>query len=128
MLNEAARKIFDDYYGFDDGLIKSFEYDFFHADALRIKIDVYARNYELEGDVWRTVRIIIDGVSEVRSVFEAGAFNVICSRVKLLNFDGKWCVEVDGDFGHIPISLEAIRSCSTCYVLGERVEVMEVDE
>ena len=127
MFNEAARKIFDDYYGFDDGLIKSFEYDFFQADALRVKIEMYARNYALEGDVWRTVRIIIEGVSEVRSVFEAGAFNVICSRVKLLRFDNAWCVEVDGDFGDIPISLDAIRKYSTCYVIGERVEVLELE-
>lgn len=127
MFNEAARKIFDDYYGFDDGLIKSFEYDFFQADALRVKIEMYARNYALEGDVWRTVRIIIEGVSEVRSVFEAGAFNVICSRVKLLRFDNTWCVEVDGDFGDIAVSLDAIRKYSTCYVIGERVEVLELE-
>ncbi|CAK15127.1 hypothetical protein [Pseudomonas entomophila] len=120
-LNEAE-KIFEQYCGFDDGLLKAFEYVFSEEGACSVKLELYAENYSLDANVWRRVDVCVRGVSEVRSTVIPIVIN---SKVKLVRLGGEVCLEVSGDFGHEPMSIENIRKYSFCYVVGRSVEVME---
>ncbi|MDR2306499.1 MAG: hypothetical protein LBE53_04795 [Paucimonas sp.] len=120
-----VEKIFDDYYGFDDGVMRAFEYQFSDDGKLNVRIELYARNHELDGNVWRRVDVMIIDVLESRSIFEPAQFTNIQSKVKLLRFEGEWCVEVNCDFGMLPISPAVIRKYSKCYVVGRSVEALE---
>ncbi|AZL75662.1 hypothetical protein [Pseudomonas oryziphila] len=122
MVSNDAQKVFDEYYGFDDGVLKAFEYDFSDDGACSIRLELYARNYNLEGNVWRDVEIWVRGVSEVRSTVIPVVIN---SKIKLVDLGGGLCLEVNGDFGLDSMSIENIRRYSFCYVIGRSVEIVE---
>lgn len=122
MASNNVQRVFDEYYGFDDGVLKAFEYVFSDDDACSIKIELCARNYSLEDDVWRDVEIWVRGVSEVRSTVIPVVVN---SKVKLVDLGEELCLEVSGDFGLDSMSIENIRRYSFCYVVGRSVEVVE---
>ncbi|AZL70628.1 MULTISPECIES: hypothetical protein [Pseudomonas] len=120
MENEV--RLLDEYYGFDDGVLKAFEYFFPKDGDCYVRIELYAQNYEVEGDVWRRVDIFVREVSDVRSTVIP---TVIHSKIKLLRFNEGWCLEVNGDFGVEPASLSEVKRHSTCYVVGQSVEILE---
>lgn len=122
MVSNDVQKVFDEYYGFDDSVLKAFEYVFSDDAACSIKLEFHARNYNLEGDVWRDVEVWVRGVSEVRSTVIPVVVN---SKVKLVDLGWGLCLEVNGDFGLDSMSIENVRRCSFCYVIGRSVEVVE---
>ncbi|MFF7110539.1 hypothetical protein [Pseudomonas sichuanensis] len=122
MASNDVQKVLDEYYGFDDGVLKAFEYIFSDDDTCSVRLELYARNYSLENDVWRNVKILVRGVSEVRATVIPVVVN---SKVKLVDLGGELCLEVNGDFGLDSMSIENIRRYSFCYVIGRSVEVVE---
>ncbi len=122
MISSDVQKIFDEYDGFDDGVLKAFEYVFSDDDTCSVKLELYAQNYNLEGNVWRRVDVWVRGVSEVRSTVIPIVIN---SKVKVLDLEGRVCLEVSGDFGLDPMSIEIVRRYSVCYAIGRSVEVVE---
>lgn len=128
MKREDALKLLDDYHRFDDGLLKSFTYSFLRDSSMTVSLEIYARNHAMEGNVWKTVKLVVAQAGEVRSNFSGGETNVICSGVKLLEFDGKLCLEVDGEYGeHDPVSMEEVRRISPCFIMGETIDIAELD-
>ncbi|MDF9618451.1 hypothetical protein P5705_12410 [Pseudomonas entomophila] len=128
MKPEDACKIIDAYHRFDDGILELFSYVFLRDGSMAVRLELYARNHAAAGDVWRTVRIVVGGAGEVRSNFTGGETNVICSGVKLLELDGVICLDVDGEYGaRDPVSMDEVRKYSPCYVVGETVEIVELD-
>lgn len=125
---ESALEIVSKYHRFDDGLLELFSYVFLRDGSMTVNVELHARNHAVEGDVWRRVRIVVGGVGEVRSSFAGGETNVICSGVKLLEFDGAVCLDIDGEYGaREPSSMDDVRKYSPCYVVGETIEVIELE-
>ena len=128
MFNEDAVGLVDGFDRFNDGVMNYFKYEFLGDGTLSVHIEFCARDYRIEGNVWKRGRVIVAHVDEVRSTFSGGQTNVVCSGVKLLKFGEVWCVEVDGDHGpNDPSSLEEIRKYGSCYITGDTVEVVEVE-
>lgn len=120
-INEV-QKFFDDYYGFDDGVLKSFDYIFSEEGICSVSVGLYACNYELGNDEWKKVTLLVRNVYEVRSTEMPVTIH---SKIKILRFNEGFGLEVNTDFGLIPVSLASVRKYSTCYILGESIEVLE---
>nr|WP_156133608.1 hypothetical protein [Massilia sp. JS1662] len=129
-LKESAKKIFEDYHRFDDGLILSFEYFYAPNEPLAAQIVLYARNHKLEDSIWRKIKVVVRDVQELVARVKGNQFNSISSGVRLLNFGDLWCVEIDGDYSLAgdPASLDEVRKDGQCYVIGRQVEVCELDD
>jgi hypothetical protein len=127
---EKAKKIFEDYHRFDDGLILSFEYFYAPDEPLAAQIVLYARNHKHKGDIWRQVKVVVKDVQELSVKVKGNQFNSISSGVKLLNFGDLWCIDIDGDYSLAgdPISLDEVREDGDCYVIGRQVEAYELDD
>lgn len=120
-INEV-QKFFDDYYGFDDGVLKSFDYIFSEEGICSVSVGLYACNYELGNDEWKKVTLLVRNVYEVRSTEMPVTIH---SKIKILRFNEGLGLEVNTAFGLIPVSLASVRKYSTCYILGESIEVLE---
>ncbi|MFJ4346149.1 hypothetical protein [Pseudomonas sp. NPDC089401] len=117
-----VEKFFDEYYGFDDGVVKSFDYIFSEDGVCSVSMCLYACNYELGGGEWKKVTLLVQDVCEARSTIIPVTIH---SKIKILKFNDGFGLEVNTDFGLIPVCLESVRKYSTCYVLGGSVEVFE---
>ena len=125
-----TKQIFEDYHRFDDGLILSFEYFYIPNQPLAVQMIFYAKNHRLDDDVWRKVKVVVKDVQEIFAKVKGNQFNSISSGVKLLNFEGLWCVDVDGncDMAADPTSLDEVRRDGECYVIGREVDACEIME
>jgi len=124
-----AKEIFEKYHRFDDGLIISFEYFYEKNCPLSAKIVLFAKDHSSNKDIWRKVFITIKDVQELCAKIKGNQFNSISNSVKLMDFDGLWCIDIDGtyDLAEDPSSLEEVRKYGECYVLGKEIEVFEAD-
>lgn len=127
---ERVEQIFEKFHRFDDGLILSFEYFYIPNEKLAAQMIFYARDHSLDGNIWRKVRVVVRDVEELCMKVRGDQFNSICSGVKLLRFDGVWCVDIDGVYGvdGEPRSLDEVREDGECYVIGGWVEACEIFE
>jgi hypothetical protein len=125
---ERTRQIFAQYHRFDDGALVSFEQAYGPRGVQSVRIVVYARNHELEGNIWRKVAITVGEVREVLVRTPGNFINRICCGVKLLHFGDVWCVDLDGTYLHDePATLDEVRRDGDCYVIGGTVEAVELD-
>lgn len=125
-----SKAIFDKYHRFDDGLIKSMEITYGRDGSVEASFVFYARDHSAASDVWRNVKVRVRKVTEVSLSAQGNQITSICSGVRLLNFDGLWCVEVDGTYAYDkdPTTIDEIRKHGTCYAFGREVEALEIDE
>jgi hypothetical protein len=123
-----AIRILEDFGNFNDGLLESFEYFYRPNSPLAARIVLSGRNFSTPTSEWRTIELLITDVQELHARRSGRQFNSISSGVKLLKFDGLWCVDVDGTyaFAEDPASLNDVRQHGECYVVGKAVVAREI--
>ncbi|MDF9618453.1 hypothetical protein P5705_12420 [Pseudomonas entomophila] len=126
MLFKDIVSFFDGCHGFQGGYIRFFRYDFQSFGKLNITIGLEGRF--LNGVARKcSVELKIFDVVEVRSDFAGGRGNDISEKVMFSPSGvGGYCIAFGCDFLDIPVTLDAIRRRSDCYVIGKAVEVLEV--
>lgn len=126
----SVKKVFNDYHRFDDGLVISVEYFYSEEGVLATKMMFYARNHSLNGNIWKTVEIVMHDVKELNIKLRGNQFQSISFGVKLLRFEDVWCIDIDGVFTNDedPMTLEEVRELGLCYVIGNDIEAYEVEE
>lgn len=113
---------------FEDGLILSFEFYYEPNQPLAATVVLHGRDHNIEGNVWKKIRVTLTGVTELSARVMGNQFNSICSGVRLLRFDDLWCIDIDGNYAldADPSSLEEVRQDGDLYVIGRRIEIQEV--
>lgn len=124
----CTSQIFSDYNNFNDGLIRSFGYIYSDSEPLAVEMTFYARNYSLDENVWRVVKVVLRDVTELYAKVKGNEVNSICCGVRLLRFGELWCVEIDGVYGRDedPKTLDEVRKYGECYAVSRFVEAQEV--
>jgi hypothetical protein len=126
----SAEAIFEKYHRFDDGYLLAFEYQEAVDGTLSFAMTFNGRDNWADGNVWRHVRVVIDDVRELSLSIFSSRIRRIYLSVKLLKFDGLWCVDVNGMYGGAedPRSLDEVRRDGEFYVLGGHVRAEELPE
>lgn len=123
----TALRTLNAYHRFDDGLVESISFSY-ARNQVSAEILLYGRNLTESLDTWRHVRIKVTDVSEFHFQAEQGELLPICSGVKILQFEGLICVDIDGTYemAEDPKSLDEVRRHGTCYFIGGRIEAEEL--
>ncbi|MFJ4346148.1 hypothetical protein [Pseudomonas sp. NPDC089401] len=103
--------------------IGSFGYELLDYGKQNIKIELYGSGSSVS-NFKRKVEIRLFDVTEVRSDFLPGQGSVVLSGVRFsLSEIGGYCIEIDGNFDGVPITLDSIRRRSDCYAIGKAVDI-----
>ncbi|WP_153788843.1 hypothetical protein [Pseudomonas sp. EMN2] len=126
MLFKDVVSFFDGCHGFQGGRIRSFRYESQSSGKLSIIIGLESQFLNGLSGKCRVELKIFDAL-EVRSDFLGGRSNEIAEKVIFSPSGvGGYCIAFGCDFLDIPMTLDAIRRRSDCYVIGKAVEVLEV--
>ncbi|AZL70627.1 MULTISPECIES: hypothetical protein [Pseudomonas] len=119
-------KIFERYKNFKGWHIRFFGYEFEDFGVLNVKIEMSGAADEVSGEVLN-LGVKVCGVVEVRSDFVGGKSRSIFNGVRFSTSGiGGYCLEFDGFFEDVPITLDVIRRRSDCYIVGKSVEIFQV--
>lgn len=129
MNENEIRDLLIDYHEFDDGLVMSFGFFYPVRRPLVARAVFYAKNHSVNEDRWDSVVVDVEDVVEFKSMWKGNQANSICAGVHIVNFEGVWCLDVDGVYDDVgnPKSIEDVRNIGDCYVMGKGVSVRVVE-